>query len=203
MAKWVMKLVSGAGYPALLFLMFLENVYPPIPSELTIPLAGYVVSRGQLSFLGIVLAGTLGSVLGALPLYYAGRALGEERVLDWADRHGQWLTVSRKELERAKRWFVRHGGMAVFFCRLIPGVRSLISIPAGVERMPMAAFLAYTSVGAGLWTTLLAFLGYGLAWKYTEVERYLDPVSYAMLGGIVVLYIIRVVRHEGVMFSNC
>ena len=136
MATWVMKLMYGAGYPALIFLMFAENVFPPIPSELIMPLAGYMVTRRQLSFLGIVLAGTLGSVLGALPLYYAGRGLGEERVMAWADRHGRWLTVSRKDLERAKRWFARHGGMAVLVCRLIPGVRSLISIPAGIERMP-------------------------------------------------------------------
>jgi membrane protein DedA with SNARE-associated domain len=95
----------------------------------------------------------LGSVLGALPLYYAGRAVGEARVRDWADRHGRWVSVSRGDLERAARWFARHGGMAVLFCRLIPGVRSLISLPAGVERMPVAAFLAYTAVGAGLWTT--------------------------------------------------
>ena len=93
--------------------MMYENVFPPIPSELIMPLAGYMVTRGQLSFVGIVLAGTLGSVLGALPLYYAGRALGEERVMDWADRHGRWVTVSRKDLERAKRWFAaprRDGG---------------------------------------------------------------------------------------------
>jgi membrane protein DedA with SNARE-associated domain len=197
MATWVMKLMYGAGYPALIFLMFVENVFPPIPSELIMPLAGYMVTRGQLSFVGIVLAGTLGSVLGALPLYYAGRALGEERVMDWVDRRGRWVTVSRQDLERAKRWFERHGGMAVLFCRLIPGVRSLISIPAGIERMPVAAFLAYTTVGAGLWTTLLASLGYVLGGKYKEVEQYLDPVSYVVLGGIVVLYLVRVVRHEG------
>jgi membrane protein DedA with SNARE-associated domain len=197
MATWVMKLMHGAGYPALIFLMFAENVFPPIPSELIMPLAGYMVTRGQLSFVGVVLAGTLGSVLGALPLYYAGNALGEERVMDWADRHGRWVTVSRQDLERAKGWFERHGGMAVLFCRLIPGVRSLISIPAGIERMPVAAFLAYTTVGAGLWTTLLAALGYGLGGKYTEVEQYLDPVSYVVLGGIVVLYLVRVLRHEG------
>ena len=197
MATWVMKLMHGAGYPALIFLMFVENVFPPIPSELIMPLAGYMVTRGQLSFFGIVLAGTLGSVLGALPLYYAGRALGEERLMDWADRHGRWVTVSRKELERAKGWFERHGGTAVLFCRLIPGIRSLISIPAGIERMSIGAFLAYTTVGAGLWTTLLASLGYGLGGKYTVVEQYLDPVSYVVLGGIVLLYIVRVIRHEG------
>jgi membrane protein DedA with SNARE-associated domain len=197
MATWVMKLMHGAGYPALIFLMFAENVFPPIPSELIMPLAGYMVTREQISFVGVVLAGTLGSVLGALPLYYTGKALGEERLMDWADRHGRWVTVSRQDLERAKGWFERHGGMAVLFCRLIPGVRSLISIPAGIERMPAAVFLAYTTVGAGLWTTLLATLGYGLGGKYTEVEQYLDPVSDVVLGGIVVLYLVRVVRHEG------
>jgi membrane protein DedA with SNARE-associated domain len=145
MATWVMKVIQGAGYPALV----VQNVFPPIPSELIVPLAGYMVTRGQLTFVGVVLAGTLGAVLGALPLYYAGRAVGEARVMDWADRHGRWVTVSRGDLARAARWFARRGGMAVLFCRLIPGVRSLISLPAGVERMPVAAFLAYTAVGAG------------------------------------------------------
>jgi membrane protein DedA with SNARE-associated domain len=192
-----MKMIAAAGYPALLFLMFLENVFPPIPSELIMPLAGYMVTRGQLSFLGVLLAGTAGSVLGALPLYYAGRKLGEERLKKLADRHGRWVTVSRDEIEKAKGWFDRHGGAAVLLCRLVPGVRSLISIPAGIARMNLAAFLAYTTAGSAVWTALLAYLGYFLGGRFKKVEEYLDPISYVVLGGLVVMYGLRVIRHKG------
>jgi membrane protein DedA with SNARE-associated domain len=148
MAGWVMRVIYSAGYPAIVLLMFVENIFPPIPSELIMPLAGYMVSRGQFSIVGVVAAGTVGSILGALPLYYLGRGLGEERLKRLADKHGRWLTVSRRDIERAKRWFDRHGWAAVVFCRLVPGVRSLISIPAGVDRMSLPVFLACTSAGS-------------------------------------------------------
>jgi membrane protein DedA with SNARE-associated domain len=104
------------------------------------------------------------------------------------------VTVSSDEIEKARRWFDRHGGMAVFFCRLVPGVRSLISIPAGIAKMSLAAFLAYTTVGSALWVALLAYLGYVLGARFEKVEEYLDPASYVVLGGLAVLYVWRVVR---------
>jgi len=112
MAGWVIDLIRSTGYFGIVLLMFVENVFPPIPSEVIMPLAGFMVSQGKLSLAGIVLAGTIGSVLGALPLYYLGRVVGEDRLKEWADRHGGWLTVSRKDIERAKAWFDRHGGFA-------------------------------------------------------------------------------------------
>src|SRR5687768_12601891 len=128
MARRDMDVMPSTGYAGIVFLMCLENVVPPIPSELIMPLAGYLAGSGKLSFIGVVIAGTAGSMLGALPLYYMGRKLGEERLKHLADRYGRWLTVSRKDIERAKGWFDRHGGATVLFCRLIPGIRSLISI---------------------------------------------------------------------------
>ncbi len=166
------------------------------------PLAGFMASQGKFSFAGVVIAGTLGSVLGALPPYYLGRSVDEERLKSWADRHGRWLTVSRRDVERAKRWFDRHGAAAVFFCHFVPGVRSLISVPAGVGRMNMAAFLACTAAGSGLWATLLAALGYFLGANFRRVEEYLDPASYVVLGLVVALYAARVVRHRGAPPSN-
>ena len=197
MASWVIGFISSAGYGGILLLMFIENVFPPIPSELIMPLAGFMVAQDKLDFIGTTLAGMAGSVLGALPLYFAGKKLGEERVKRLADRHGRWLTISRQDIERASRWFHRHGGAAVFLCRLIPGVRSFISVPAGIIGMNFLQFLAYTSIGTALWAALLAYLGYLLGSNFTKVGEYLDPASWIVLGAIGVLYIVRVVRHKG------
>jgi membrane protein DedA with SNARE-associated domain len=197
MASWVMQMMSATGYVGLVLLMVLENVFPPIPSEVIMPLAGFMATQDRLSLLGVIVAGTLGSVLGALPLYYVGRKIGEERLKGFADRHGRWLTLSREDLDSAKQWFDRHGGLAVFLCRLVPGVRSLISIPAGIEGMPLAPFLLYTTIGAGLWTVLLTLAGYGLGANFRQVETYLDPASYVVLALIVALYVWRVVTHKG------
>jgi membrane protein DedA with SNARE-associated domain len=197
MASWVMQMMSTMGYVGLVLLMVLENIFPPIPSEVIMPLAGFMATQDRLSLLGVIVAGTLGSVLGALPLYYVGRKIGDERLKAFADRHGRWLTLSREDLDNAKQWFDRHGGLAVFLCRLVPGVRSLISIPAGIEGMSLAPFLLYTTIGAGLWTALLALAGYGLGANFRQVERYLDPASYVVLAIIIVLYVRRVVKHKG------
>jgi membrane protein DedA with SNARE-associated domain len=196
MSKWIMEVISSAGYPALLCLMFIENVFPPIPSELIMPLAGYMVTTGQFSFIGIIVAGTIGSILGALPLYYLGHAFGEDRLKQLADAYGRWFTVSCKDIDRAKQWFDRHGAWAVLICRFVPGVRSLISIPAGLDHMSLLPFLFYSTIGIGLWTALLASLGYILGGSFEKVEEYFDPISYVILGGILLLYIVRVVRHE-------
>jgi membrane protein DedA with SNARE-associated domain len=198
MATWVIQLIAAMGYGGIVVLTIVENVLPPIPSEVIMPLAGFMAAQGRLSWLGVILAGTLGSVLGAVPLYYLGRLIGDERVKGFADRHGRWLTVSRADLDRAQQWFDRHGRMAVLVCRLVPGVRSLISIPAGIQRMPLALFLLFTTMGAGLWTTLLVAAGYGLGANFRQVEAYLDPASYVVLAVLVGLYVWRIVTHQAV-----
>ena len=197
MATWVMQTIAATAYWGIVCLMVLENLCPPIPSEVIMPLAGFLVTHGQLSLLGVILAGTLGSVLGAVPLYYLGRQIGDERVKGFADRYGRWLTVSREDLDTAQQWFARHGGLAVLGGRLIPGVRSLISIPAGMARMPLVPFLGYTTLGAGCWAAVLTGAGYGLGANFRQVEAYLDPASYVVLAIIVGLYVWRVVTHKG------
>jgi membrane protein DedA with SNARE-associated domain len=197
MAQWVISTMESTGYFGIAFLMFVENVFPPIPSELIMPLAGYMASQGQQSFLGVVIAGTAGSVLGALPLYYAGHLLGAERLRLFADQHGRWLTLSPEDLDRAKNWFDRRGVVAVLVCRLMPALRSLISIPAGIAAMNLAPFLAFTTAGAAAWTALLAYAGYVLGANFEDVGKYLNPVSYVVLAIIVLSYVMRVFKGSG------
>lgn len=197
MASWVIHAIYASGYAGIVALMFVENVFPPIPSEVIMPLAGYMTSQGKLNLIGVVLAGTAGSVLGAMPLYYLGQKIGSERIKRLADRRGRWLTVSRQDLERAESWFKKYGAGAVFFCRLVPGIRSLISIPAGIYRMERAKFLFYTTAGTAVWAALLASLGYVLGSNFSKIGEYLDPISWIVLGLIVVLYRARAVRYRG------
>lgn len=185
MLSWVEGVMNSLGYAGVVFLMFIENVFPPIPSEVVMPLAGYAAARGELSFVGVVLAGMVGSVVGALPLYYLGYAVGEERLATWADKHGKWLTLSGDDVRKSGSWFAKYQGAAVFFARLVPGVRSLISIPAGVAKMNLLVFLAYTAVGTGLWAFLLAFLGQVLGQNYEQVSVYLGPISKIVVAGVI------------------
>lgn len=196
MLEWITHLMNSLGYLAIVFLMFLENVFPPIPSELIMPLAGFTATQGKLSLVGVIIAGTIGSVLGALPLYFIGKTIGEKRLKEWADKHGKWLTVSGDDIAGAKSWFDRHGGLAVFICRLVPGVRSLISVPAGIGNMSLPLFLLYSTLGAGLWTALLAYVGFLLGGNYGKVDKFLGPATYVVLGAIVLVYIVRVVKQQ-------
>lgn len=189
MSRWIEGVLHGMGYPGVAFLMFLENVFPPIPSEVVMPLAGFTSTQGQLALWGVIVAGMVGSVAGAIPLYYLGRWLGAERLEGWAGDHGHWLLLSRSELERARRWFERHAVAAVFFGRLVPGVRSLVSLPAGMYRMPLPPFLLWTAAGTGLWAALLALLGRALGRQYDAVSRYLGPATYVVLAGLALWYL--------------
>jgi membrane protein DedA with SNARE-associated domain/uncharacterized membrane protein YkvA (DUF1232 family) len=190
---WITSVVSESGYPGIVLLMLGENVFPPIPSELIMPLAGFVAATGQLNPVLVVLAGTFGSVLGALPWYYAGKWLGEERMCAFAARHGRWLTLDDKDLGKAIRWFERHGRIAVLLGRLVPTVRTLISLPAGMARMPLVPFLVYSSIGSLLWTAALAAAGYLLESNYRLVGDYLDLASRIIIGLIVVTYVYRLI----------
>lgn len=194
MAEWVTEFVEGWGYWGIAFLMFLENAFPPIPSEVIMPLAGFSARRGDLSFVGVCVAGTLGSVAGQVPLYYLGRAWGEARFRRFVERYGRWLLLDTGDVDRASAWFDRHGMRAVLICRLVPGVRSLISIPAGIRGLPLTAFLAWSTLGMGVWATALAAIGSVLGRHYERVERYLGSASYVVLAAIVGTLVIRAVR---------
>jgi membrane protein DedA with SNARE-associated domain len=202
MFDWITGLVQQTGYWGVFLLMLAENIFPPIPSELIMPLAGFTAARGELNIVYVLIAGTAGSLLGAIAWYYIGRALGLRRVRRLSERHGRWLTLTPDEVDQADRWFRRHGGKAVFFGRLVPAVRTLISVPAGVTRMPLPAFLAWTTVGTALWTALLAGAGYLLESQYERVADYVNPVSNVVFAVLALGYLYRLVTFRPERASN-
>lgn len=191
-----MNMIGSTGYIGIVFLMFIENVFPPIPSEFIMPLSGFMVLGGKFSLVGIIVAGTLGSVLGALPLYFLGAKLGEDNLKRFAGRYGRWLTISPRDIVRADAWFDRHGAKAVLLCRLVPGIRSFISIPAGFNRMNLAPFLLFTFIGSAVWTSILACAGYILGTNFRQIEEYLDVITYIVFGSIIIIYLWRVFNYK-------
>ncbi len=192
----IVEIVSAFGYIGVFLLMLLENIFPPIPSELIMPLAGFVAARGDLNFIAVILVGTAGSVVGALPWYYAGAKLGQARMKRFAKRWGHWLTLSPEDVDKASEWFDRHGKGAVFFGRLIPAVRTLISVPAGIAGMSMTKFLIYSTLGSLIWTALLALAGYLLESQYEKVSEYMNPISTGVVVLMVLYYLYRLIRQR-------
>jgi membrane protein DedA with SNARE-associated domain len=192
-SDWI-TVFEKMGTLGIVLLMFAENVFPPIPSELIMPLAGFSAAQGELNLMIVIIAGSIGSLLGALLWYYIGRKIGAERLERWAAKHGRWLTLSPKEVEQSCAWFNRHGGKAVFIGRLIPAVRTLISVPAGIAGMPLGSFLLYSAAGTILWTALLATAGYLLQSQYDKVGHWMNPISNVVIGLVVLGYLYRVVR---------
>ncbi len=202
MSQWVLDIMQQLGYAGVVLLMFLENVFPPIPSEIIMPAAGFAAARGELSLTGVIIAGGVGSVLGAVVLYYVGRLLNEDRLIALTDRYGKWLLISSDDIRQADDWFDRHGPKIVFFGRLLPGVRSLLSIPAGMANMPMGQFLLYTSLGTTLWSGLLAVAGYQLGANYEQIEGWIGPISQIILGICILLAVIFILRRVQKMRSS-
>jgi membrane protein DedA with SNARE-associated domain len=196
MLDWIINTVSTLGYIGIALLMFLENLFPPIPSEVIMPLAGFTVSQGKLNFALAVLAGIVGSVLGALFWYYVGDKVGEERLKQFADHRGKWLAISAKDVDAASGWFARRGTVAVFLGRIIPGVRTFISVPAGISRMRLLPFLIYSTLGSAAWVSILTFLGYILGRNYQRVERFIAPVSSVIFVALLITFVVWVVRRR-------
>ena len=165
------------GYGSILLAMFLENLIPPIPSELIMPLGGFYVSQGQLDFLPVVLAGLIGTVVGALPWYGIGRLVNEEKLEQWLEKNGRWIGINPQDLARSRKWFNRYGVSLVFWGRLVPGIRTLISVPAGVELMPIPPFLIWTTAGSLIWTLFLTITGFYLGDNYANIESWISPFS--------------------------
>ena len=164
----------NVAYLVICFAMFLENLIPPIPSEIIMPLGGFFVYQGILNFYILVVFGLIGTVLGALPWYYLGRFLNEKKLAKFVESKGKFLGITSKDLDKSKLWFDKYGVSLVFWGRLIPGIRTLISVPAGIELMPFKKFMIWTSFGSLIWVALLSFSGYAFGENYGIIESYLN-----------------------------
>ncbi|MGC9357344.1 MAG: DedA family protein [Anaerolineae bacterium] len=174
-AMWVQDVIRAMGYLGLGLVMFLENIFPPIPSEAVLPMAGWLAyeREGGFTLWGVTLVGAIGSVAGALVFYGMGYAFGESRLRELVRRYGKWLLLSEEDFDTALAWFNRYGEIVIFFGRMVPIVRSLISVPAGLASMDLGRFSIYTAVGTALWSFLLAFAGYLLGQNWPLVMEWM------------------------------
>jgi membrane protein DedA with SNARE-associated domain len=192
-ADWVFSIVDRLGAAGVGLLILLENVVPPIPSEVILPLAGFRARSGALNVLAVWPAATAGSLLGALLLYGLGAWLGYERLHRLAG-HRWFVFVSQKDLDRGERVFERHGGKVVLLGRCVPFLRSVVSIPAGIAGMPLSRFVVLTTIGSGVWNAAFIALGWALGDNWDQVEQYLGPISYVVLGLLAVGLVVLIVR---------
>ena len=193
MSDWIVNTITEFGYFGITLLMLVEAVFPPIPSELIIPFAGFSVSQGRLDFVLVILAATAGSLLGAVPWYLVGRLFGLERVKWLADKIGRWFAFNADEIDYAAKIFKRWGGGIVLLGRLFPILRTLISVPAGLARMSPLSFALFSAVGMLIWNTVLVSAGYLLHEHYHLVEAWIDPLTYVVLGLVVAIYLFRLI----------
>ena len=181
LTSWVTDVVESFGYVGVAFMTALENLIPPIPSEIVLPLAGFLVGQGRFSFVPVVVAATIGSVVGALILYAVGAWLGEQRLRALFRRFGRFVLMDESDLDKSREWFQRHGTKAVLFGRLVPGIRSLISIPAGLVGMSLWQFVLYTSIGSAVWNATLVGFGWALGNQWERVEDYTSFLQYIVI----------------------
>jgi len=187
MKDWIIEIITSLGYAGIGLLMFLENIFPPIPSEVIMPMAGFGVLQGHLAFLPTIAVGVAGTLIGTLPWYFLGRWLGHDVLEAWANRYGKWLCISARDLNRARGWFERHGKATVFFGRLIPGVRTFISVPAGACGMRLDVFLLYSALGTTIWVGALTFAGYQMGEHLSVLEAYIGVISKAVLASFLLV----------------
>jgi membrane protein DedA with SNARE-associated domain len=190
------RLIDQLGVIGVGLFTFAETVFPPIPSEVILPLAGFAAQQGSMNIVLVIVAATVGAYLGALLLYFLGAKLGLERSIRGL---AKLPLVESRDFEKAADWFSRHGRSAIFFGRLLPGIRSLISLPAGASRMNLVTFSVFTIAGSALWNTLLVSLGALLGTQYeliNEYSRWLNYAVYAAIGVVVVLLVVRRVRRR-------
>ena len=186
MFEWLVTLIDDAGLVGVFLLMVLENLFPPIPSEVIMPLAGFTAARGQMSILGVILAGTLGSIAGNAGWFELARAFGKVRTRALAERHGRWVGLGPEEINKAEDTLRRNGPVAVFLGRFMPGVRTAISVPAGLVELPRGVFYLWTALGTFIWTSGLALGGYVLEDQFHKVEEWAGPIGLAALGAALV-----------------
>lgn len=192
MVDLIAETIGRLGYLGVMLLMFVETLIPPIPSEVIMPLVGLAAARGEISLGGAIVAATIGSTLGATAWYLLARAIGRQRMLRFVARYGRWGGLSEETADRAATWFARHGGWAIFVCRILPGARVYISIPAGLAHMPVGRFLIFSVAGFAIWYGFLGVAGFAFA-------QWLDPTLLAwgvILGVLLLMPILHLIRKK-------
>ncbi|KIU26032.1 alkaline phosphatase [Sphingomonas melonis] len=193
MTSLIEQMLSHMGYVGIALLMLAETIFPPVPSEVIMPLAGMQTARGPLGLAGVIAAGTAGAMVGNLFWYWVARRLGVDRFRRFVERRGRWLALDWNDVERGRRLFGNWGGAVVGLGRLVPTIRSIVSIPAGLLAMPFGRFFLWSLAGTTGWTALLAMAGARLGASYAAVGRFVGPVSTIVIALIAALYLWRIV----------
>ena len=188
-AAWVQDVIERLGAVGVALLVVLENVFPPIPSEIVLPFAGFVAQRGDGSVIVMIIAATIGAVVGALILFGVAAIIGPERLSAFIARFGRWFGVKPSDLQRAEQWFDRHAVAAVLLGRCVPLIRSVVSVPAGFRRMNIVPFVLYTALGSAIWNTALIGAGAILGEQWERVEPYVATLQYVVIAAIVVFVV--------------
>ena len=190
MEEFVISIMNQYGYFGIFFLIFIENIFPPIPSEVVLLFGGFMTTYSKLGVPLMILFSTLGSVVGAIVLYYVGKILNKERLKKLVSgKVGKMLRLKASDIEKADSWFDTKGNKTVFFCRFIPVVRSLISIPAGMSEMAMTKFLLYTTVGSAIWNTVLLVIGNRVGKNWKDILGIMDQYSHVVLILLIILFV--------------
>ena len=196
MEEFVISIMNQFGYFGIFFLIFIENIFPPIPSEVVLLLGGFMTTYSKLNLFGMIIFSTLGSTVGAIVLYYIGKILNKERLKKIVSgKIGKVLRLKASDIEKADKWFDTKGNKTVFFCRFIPVVRSLISIPAGMSEMIMSKFLIYTITGSLIWNTVLLFVGSKVGENWKKIEQVMSQYSHIILIILIIAFIGFVIYH--------
>jgi len=191
MADWVIRLIEDSGYLGVFLLMFLETVFPPVPSEVIMPVAGLAAARGHMTLWGVILSGTAGAMFGNFFWYLLARVIGIERFRPFIEKHGRWLTLDWYDVVKAEKLFGRFGGWVVGIGRMMPTIRSVVSIPAGLLHMRLKTFLVWSTLGTAAWSSALAIAGHELGRRFDRIDAILGPLSMAVIGLIVLAYVWR------------
>lgn len=198
---WAIDVISAIGYPGITLLIALESILPILPSEIVLALSGSLSASGRFNIFVVLLVSLLGSLSGASFWYAVARWNGETRLGDWLDLYGKWLLLSRADLDSSRRWFARYGAVTVAACRVIPGMRTIVSVPAGLTGMPYGRFLLFTALGSSIWNGTLILAGYLLGKNWSQVEGWLAPFGPIVYGFIALLVIIFVARRLWARFG--
>ncbi|WP_101843530.1 DedA family protein [Halobacillus sp. Marseille-P3879] len=199
MENWLINIINEYGYLGILLLIAVENVFPPVPSEVILTFGGFITHSSRLTITGVVIASTAGSVIGAVFLYGIGLQIDVSRLESIVDKWGSFLRLTKKDIYRADAWFDKYGPWTVFFCRFVPLIRSLISIPAGMSNMNLQLFLALTTFGTLIWNVVLVNLGASVGSSWEDIVHYMDLYSrviYVLLGILLILLFVLIAKRR-------